>query len=602
VTPASTRTSRNKMPRKAPKASRSERDIDTGTTAPERCRGIGSGRLNWNFGNALDDPEDSDFRVVASGRTFFLHQFVVKRRSNMFASILASGFEETVTREVVIDNFPPADVETALTWMYTNEAKLTADNLLGVLRVGDYMQLDGLVQHCGDAAKALVTVESVLGLYSAATTPAESAIRKACLDFWGHNTCDILHRPQFLELGVDALATLLAHGAANCTEDALFERTVEWMRTHGHDGDRRQETVTVPLTDEMRAGNEDSCVAVRLLSLIRIGELGPRCAIEAVELANRVSPCIPPALVEGLRHQLTRHADTAATRSCNDGTGPRSGVATFSEHDRNVIEALSSTDEDTELSPLAMQHGIDLLLSAAGPNLTDKMRVVETTWQRAAAGTVDLASGNEGLLFFPFLYCGRWRLFALDQRWNRCALNASMFQEASGHPHYDCRRAYECYAAFRRCLERASAPQKQMTSRRLGWRAQLGGQRPFPVEPNSSDTGTALLSLLAKLFDTTAPPPTRQQIRNRILGPPGSSPSSHDIELRVHRAAHSVLTKTDYTPNVASLSTSADVLNVAVTADFGVMSADRGLLFQQHLESFARLGMYRNTCRGGYTL
>jgi hypothetical protein len=234
---------------------RSERDVVTGTTARERCRGTIS--LGRDFANAFDQPDDSDFRVVASGTTFHLHRVILKCRSNMFASVFRGGFTEATTSEMTIDNFPPADVEAALRWLYTSEVSLTAANLVGVLRVGDYMQLDGLTEQCRGAAQNLVTVESMLAIWNSMGAEFDPFISAICLDVWARNTTAILTRtPDFLAVSGDGLAALVAHGDTDCSEDVLLGHVYWWMMQKGGSRDpatdvqgqeeQRDDSVPVP--------------------------------------------------------------------------------------------------------------------------------------------------------------------------------------------------------------------------------------------------------------------------------------------------------------------------------------------------------------------
>jgi hypothetical protein len=571
-------------------APRSERDIESGTTARERCRG--SVKMNCDLVFAFNEPEDSDFRVIASGVTFYVHRIFLKCRSNLFASILRGGFQECVRGELLIDTFPPADVEAALRWIYTSEVDLTEANFLGVLQVGEYMQLDGLVRQCNDAAKNVVTVDSMLDVFSAVATLADPAIKDACLDVWAQNAPAILQKPQFLNLRVDALATLLSHDAANCTEDALFMRVVEWMRTNLY-GEYPREAQPKESDRQPGCGDEDASrtpTVLRLLSHIHLAKVSTQCVAEAVDLANHVRP-LAVTLVAGIRHQLTQRT------SANDASArPRTGAIVFPDSEPRVIEALSSTDEDSELNVVAMQHGIDLLLASAAPQ--NEYRVVKTSWDREPTGTLNLTLGNARYLMFPFLYNGRWRLITLCHRDGRLVLYSSYLREKQADDrNSDSRRAYECYAAFRRCLEHAVGTGEQLLSIEWGSPSPLQGH---PAEfPN---TGTAALDTLARWFNTT--PPTRLQIRNRLLG--SREPSSGEIETRVHRAVHTVLTGTTNTdPSGDPQAAAAAVIEAAKSADSGGATADgagRVQIFQETLAQLVRVGLYRCTADGGYAL
>jgi hypothetical protein len=465
-------------------APRSERDVEIGTTARERCRGSISVSRDLVF--AFNEPEDSDFRVIASGVTFYVHRVILKCRSNLFASILRGGFQESLRGELLIDNFPPTDVEAALRWIYTSEVDLTAANLLGVFQVGEYLQLDRLVQQCRDAAETIVTVDSMLDVFGDFATLAEPAINDACLWVWARNA-PAIQKPQFLDLRIDALSTFLSHNAANCAEDALFMRVVEWMRTNLYVGYPRE---AQPVESDRLSGCRDDDASLmptvlRLLSHIHLAKLSAQCITEAVDLANHVSPFMTVTLVAGIRHQLTQHT------GANDASArPRTGAIVFPDSEPRVIEALSSTDEDSELNVVAMQHGIDLLLASAAPN--DKIRVVKASWAREATGTLDLTLGGEKFLLIPFPYNSRWRLFTMCRREGRLFLyTAQLHDKEADDPNCCSRRAFECYAAFRRGLEHACAGTAKLWA--IKWGSTFTLQRRASHTVESPNTGIAVL-------------------------------------------------------------------------------------------------------------
>jgi hypothetical protein len=535
------------------------------------------------FGSEFNRPEGSDFCVVASGTAFHLHRLVLKRRSNMFAAMLNGGFEEAMTSQMVIDNFPAVDVETALRWMYTNEVNLTAANLLGELRVGEYMQLDEFVQQCRDAAKNVLTVETVIPILNAvvAEPDPDPVVRAICLDVWAGNTASILQQSNFSDLSLDALFAFLSHDFSNCEEDELLDGTIDWLAANGYDDC----TAAKEYDDhQLRPGLESLDephreVAMQLLSLFRVNRLRPEYVMKAVDLASRASHCMPATLVDGLRHHLMQSYDGAA--------------------EPHAIEALSSTDEDTELSPVALQHGIRLLLLMATSNPTVSQHIVNATWDQDAR-VLYLEDITADFMLFPFLYCGRWRLFILDCRGTRSTLYAFVLNEKVARPPlYDCRRAHECVAAMRRHLERVLGTGEVIETAHLGWLPLLQNGEYYPSftppSANFPDTGTGVLEVLATLFGTTAP--TRQQLRDSILGQQCQSSQSSDTpleELTVHRALHHELSSQDGPP---ARSTTGRLRRVRLSN--GLTDNDE---FTATANRLVRLGIYRLNDDGGYAL
>jgi hypothetical protein len=563
---------------------RSEANRHSGAAAHDTPRGTIN--LSCDLGTVFNDPEDSDFRLLVSGTTFHVHRLILKHRSNMFASMFRGGYQETVNGELVIDDFPAADVEAALRWMYADVVEITAANLVEILRVASYMQLDGLVERCTAAATDLVTVKTMVPMLDGAVSQRDTTLQKLCLDLWAHNSSEVLCQPEFLTLSVDALAALLGHGAANCAEDALFKSTAEWLQANGYKNPGSQELYE----------QTTHAVVEHLLSLIHFDQLSPACLMDAVLLANTMLPGLPGALVAALHchgtQQVTPKIDGIHIKC------PRTGAGIVSGRERHVIEALTSTalarsSEAYELSPVAMQHGINLMMASTAYNKgRGKLRIVPATWEMEPMGSLGLRTDDADLVLFPFLYCGTWRLFTVDCRDSTQTVYATRLNEyldlsnededsvsdadwdesdddedssvdndsnvdtLSGD---DLRRSYECIGAFHRALERTLGTGVKTNTAQRSCKPVVNDLRLYPhfkvpcVEYPRS--GMSVLKTLANMFGKEVP--ARHRIRDRILGgatPQSDSAASLRLETHVNRAVHSLLTDTNCRTLPASLS------------------------------------------------
>jgi hypothetical protein len=440
---------------------------------------------------------------------------------------------------------------------------------MAIRQVGEYLQMDGLVQHCGEAAPRLVTPQSMLRILdSAVSQGADPTVTAACADVWGQNSTEILL--------LAGLVALLSHGSANVLEDELFARAADWLRAN-----RFIDTAEAQPEDPSEETRRRAVVD-QVLSCIRFGLLRPATLMEAVELASPRASLVSAAMVAALRQHLTREKPSSPKPSSPKPSSPTPSIAVSfqvrtgaprafnSANHRDVIEALSSLDDDKDLSPHAMRAAMEMMLAwIPPPDSTERRRerIVLAMWDHAPIGSLDLNADQAcDFVMLPFQYCGDWRLFFVDRRDQGPKFIYLMPVPGDA---VDCRRSYECAAAFRRALERAVATGEVFHSASLGERTSTTiGSRSFPYPPAAytdapmynwkhPNTATAVLQVIARMRECAVP--SRKDVRDRIRGvasppeptpprgvpgwgAPQVAPPAPDMTLVLHRAIESALT------------------------------------------------------------
>ncbi|SCO82805.1 uncharacterized protein FRV6_07018 [Fusarium oxysporum] len=71
--------------------------------------------------------ESSDFTLICKDREFKLHQVIVCPQSPVISAALRSGFEETTSKVVNVNEFDVATVQSMVTFLYTGDYELAPE-------------------------------------------------------------------------------------------------------------------------------------------------------------------------------------------------------------------------------------------------------------------------------------------------------------------------------------------------------------------------------------------------------------------------------------------------------------------------------------------
>ena len=101
---------------------------------------ITSNSMNNVFAEKFNNPSTSDFRVDCLDKQFYVHQRILRRRSEYFEAVLGNDCIEKRDKILKIDDFPPKVVEIFLGYLYNNAlpiAGTTLEDRFQLLRIAD---------------------------------------------------------------------------------------------------------------------------------------------------------------------------------------------------------------------------------------------------------------------------------------------------------------------------------------------------------------------------------------------------------------------------------------------------------------------------------
>jgi hypothetical protein len=96
--------------------------------------------MNNVFAEKFNDPSTSDFRVKCLDKQFYVHQRILRGRSEYFEAVLGNDCIEKRDKILKIDDFPPKVVEIFLGYLYNSALPVsgtTWKDLFHLLRIAD---------------------------------------------------------------------------------------------------------------------------------------------------------------------------------------------------------------------------------------------------------------------------------------------------------------------------------------------------------------------------------------------------------------------------------------------------------------------------------
>jgi hypothetical protein len=402
--------------------------------------------------SALNDTLTSDLKVIVRGTPYHVHRLIVSLQSKMFASMLSGGYQEAVNGAVVIDEYEPEHVYAALEWMYSGAIALTADSVIEVLRVAEYMQLDDLVTSCRSLAADLITCVDVVPLLQSALKHEEADLTAACLAFWGDHPIDIAVQPAFYHASIDTLHAMLTHPEINCEEAVLFWCAMEWIRRRGyltgacaekvlgfafteHADANQVEHVVVPAgappqSDSRAADSEGSSTGEgsgselhefehrrraieRIVGSIRLGQLHELLLVTTVKHIVKDYSVLQDEFSTAVEHKLglgsvdEEQKGSRLMRPRENAWNMSLSVTLTPQY----LTSLWSTTADRELTVDTLRIGLKLAME--GP-LHVFGAACPPSWTSMAAGSDFCGWMAKSPVLLPWNYQGRWHLFVVE--------------------------------------------------------------------------------------------------------------------------------------------------------------------------------------------
>ncbi|XP_006625712.2 germ cell-less protein-like 1 [Lepisosteus oculatus] len=134
--------------------------------------------------------ENSDIRICALGQEWNLHK-VYLCQSGYFSSMFSGSWKESsmtvIELEIPDQNIDTEALQVAFGSLYRDDVLIKPSRVVSILAAACMLQLDGLIQQCGETMKETITVKTVCGYYTSAGTYGLDSVKKECLEWLLNN-------------------------------------------------------------------------------------------------------------------------------------------------------------------------------------------------------------------------------------------------------------------------------------------------------------------------------------------------------------------------------------------------------------------------------
>ncbi|OBS81051.1 hypothetical protein A6R68_20736 [Neotoma lepida] len=178
--------------------------------------------------------ENSDIKICALGEEWSLHKIYLCQ-SGYFSSMFSGSWKEssmnTIELEIPDQNIDIEALQVAFGSLYRDDVLIKPSRVVAILAAACMLQLDGLIQQCGETMKETINVKTVCGYYTSAGTYGLDSVKKKCLEWLLNNLMTHQSVELFRELSINVMKQLI--GSSNLfvmqVEMDIYTALKKWM-------------------------------------------------------------------------------------------------------------------------------------------------------------------------------------------------------------------------------------------------------------------------------------------------------------------------------------------------------------------------------------
>uniref|UniRef100_A0A1A8CEJ6 Germ cell-less homolog 1 n=1 Tax=Nothobranchius kadleci TaxID=1051664 RepID=A0A1A8CEJ6_NOTKA len=156
--------------------------------------------------------ENSDIRICALGQEWNLHK-VYLCQSGYFSSMFSGSWKESNMMEINLEipdqNIDAEALQVVFGSLYRDDVLIKPSRVICILAAACMLQLDGLIQQCGETMKENISAKTVCGYYACASIYGLDSVMKKCLEWLLNNLMTHQNVDLLKELGVDVMQQLI---------------------------------------------------------------------------------------------------------------------------------------------------------------------------------------------------------------------------------------------------------------------------------------------------------------------------------------------------------------------------------------------------------
>lgn len=149
----------------------------------------------------FDSELGSDVTLVASdGRSLHAHKIILATRSDAFRAMLFGGMRESTQKEIAFPDMTFDVLSTLVQFLYTDNADINGDVVVGLFMAADQYQLTRLRALCENFILQNISLENVCTIFQTAHRLNAHKLRGFCFNWIINNFGDILTCESYTQL------------------------------------------------------------------------------------------------------------------------------------------------------------------------------------------------------------------------------------------------------------------------------------------------------------------------------------------------------------------------------------------------------------------
>ncbi|XP_040474142.1 germ cell-less protein-like 1 isoform X1 [Falco naumanni] len=186
---------------------REERMLDT------PCRKKLKSTSKYIYQTLFLNGENSDIKICALGEEWNLHK-VYLCQSGYFSSMFSGSWKESsmniIELEIPDQNIDVEALQVAFGSLYRDDVLIKPGRVVALLAAACMLQLDGLIQQCGETMKETINAKTVCSYYNSAGTYGLDSVKKKCLEWLLNNLMTHQSVELFKELSINLMKELIS--------------------------------------------------------------------------------------------------------------------------------------------------------------------------------------------------------------------------------------------------------------------------------------------------------------------------------------------------------------------------------------------------------
>ena len=151
----------------------------------------GNKNLGNSLSNYLNDKTFADVCFIIENEQIYAHKLILSSRSPYFSKLIKANCKDNSTLEIEIEDSAPKIFLGILEYMYTDELKLSIQNVWEIYKAANFYELFDLVTSCQDFIKKKIQIDTVSIILKNSQIIENTILVTCCYEFIEKNIKNI---------------------------------------------------------------------------------------------------------------------------------------------------------------------------------------------------------------------------------------------------------------------------------------------------------------------------------------------------------------------------------------------------------------------------